>query len=256
MDNTIVKPKAEVWVPKLKRPDWLNKAKKKEGLRVALSDKMFSFLQRILNANYPNESAGLGEIVNNQVTWLWWDKQAQASPGGVGSSEGRGHIAALQAGREVNLQLHTHPTFNTSFSATDDDDQRQVVEPLLRSRAEGHVTFMVYNAQSFRLRRVHYSGGEVTLVESGFCTNGGIVLNIGHFSRTAYIWPRQTGKKQTPKTKIMNHEPLFEIVGVEYGDWPSLKEKIDIQFGEGMYDLVLDNPDLWEFLDQGVTLPA
>lgn len=244
----------------LARPKWLADAPTREGLRVSLPDRLYAYLHRILHVNYPNESAGFGEVKDDGVTWLWYDKSAKASSGGVDSSQGMALIAATNANREINFQWHTHPSFGTYWSATDDNDQGDVMKGLLASGSKGFFTFLVYNFRSFRIRRVHYDAGRVTLVEDGFCTNGKIPLNKQQTVTTSKHWkggakPAKRGRLLVSgdanplKREPTDYTALFQIAGVELGDWDKLKQKIDNDFEPGMYDLILDSPDLWAFLE-------
>lgn len=249
----------------LPKPAWLTDAPKRQGLKVNLPDGLYTYLHRVLHVNYPNESAGFGEIKDDSVTWLWYDKNAVASSGGVDSSQGMALIAAAQSGHEINLQWHTHPSFDTYWSATDDSDQGDVMRSLLASGGKGFFTFLVYNFRSFRLRRVHYDSGRVSLVEDGFCVSGNILLNkkpVANRAVSSTVWKGRKGSKKKGRGKLLasgdanplkreadDYTSLFQITGIEPGDWEGLKQKIDNDFQPGMYDLILDSPDLWVYLE-------
>lgn len=257
---------------------------RKAGFTLTVPDNLWAFAQNILTITFPNESAGFAEVVDGGISWMWWDKEAKVTSGSVESSQGRGLVAALQANRSIGMQWHTHPDFDTFWSSTDENDQRDMMNRLAENQPSGHFTFLVLNFKSWRLRRIHWDNHKVSLIEDGYATNSrGTLLNVK--DRTYSYVTKPTGK---PKALTLDDDPygdllygpdlyggnldwsnhnlhmmgewskneedyaeLFEAAGVTFGYWHLLKQRIEDTHGKGIYDLVVNDPDLWEYVYDG-----
>jgi hypothetical protein len=260
-----------------------------DSFNLSLPDNLYVFFLNSLTVDYPKESAGFGQVDGGEVAWAWWDKEAKGNGGGVVSSQGRGLVAAIQAGKRINMQWHTHPSMSTFWSVTDQTDQESIMNGIIKNEPSGEFTFLVFNHKNFRLRRFFWENYEVSLIQEGFATSNGILLNNGEVTRYKKVgkdgkeeeliltdddldddWLDYTGgfglygelwggeddltwwdlHNQPMMGQVKDPEfyrPLFEAAGVTFERWYTLEAKLE-RMGKGMYRLMLDNPDLWEFV--------
>jgi len=263
------------------------------GFNLSLPNNIYVFFLNSLTVDYPKESAGFGQVEDGEVVWGWWDKDAKGNGGGVVSSQGRGLVAAIQAGRRINMQWHTHPSMSTFWSTTDQTDQEELMDGVIKNEPSGEFTFLVFNHKNFRLRRFFWEDYKVSLIQEGCATSNGIPLSNGDIYRYTTKgkdgkekeliltdddlddgWLNYTGgyglygelwggdddlswwdqHNQHMMGQVKDPEfyrPLFEAAGVTFDRWYTLEMTLE-RMGKGMYKLMIDNPDLWEFVDHEV----
>lgn len=199
-------------------------AERRVGLRLELPLEVYRGMLRWLSYNSPKECAGFAEVINERVTWAWWDKEARMTGGSVDSSQGRGLVAALMSGKTVNLQWHTHPSLEAYWSSTDVRDQHKLIGELIDEKTGspfGEYFVIVFNSENFVVRKFVWENHQVTLIHDGHCTLGGTVLNKPRHTYPSGAWSYLKSKIGFIDGEAGEEERFGEDTFYETGDFNS-----------------------------------
>lgn len=133
---------------------------------------IFVFLYGECLENITKEISGFGHISNGLIDWACIS--TVGTSGSVSTNVDDVTWATLQCieacGESPNLQLHTHPDFDTYFSGVDTSDIAKFVDQIRDLSESGEMYFMVYNLGAMLVRKIewtkdaaYYNDGKVTL---------------------------------------------------------------------------------------------